>query len=111
MGRVRGTTFRRNRTMVIGEVAVRVLQLEPELSSRQIAERIVPVIRQYRFNNATLGWILKRTPGVITTKASPGSSATYSLEPGREAYLAQKTEIRLLEHLEKFQPPTGVEAQ
>lgn len=105
MGRVAGVTFRRNRSMMLGEVSVRVLQIQPGLTSRQIAERIVPVVHQYRFNNATLGWILKRTPGVIVVKSSPSKVATYELEPGREAYLPQNTEKRLLNQMEKFHSP------
>lgn len=108
MGRVRGpTAFRRNRTYMIGELSVMVLMHEDDLSARQIAERIVPVAHQYRFNNSTLGWILTRTHGIIKTKSSPTSIGTYSVEPGRNPDLPQKTRQRLAAHLEKFNPPTG----
>lgn len=92
--------------MMLGEVSVKVLELEPGLTSRQIAERIVPVVHQYRFNNATLGWILARTPGVIA-ESRPHKIATYFLEPGRTATLPQNTERRLMAQLEKFHPPKG----
>lgn len=108
MGRVRGpTTFRRNRTYMIGELSVMVLMHETDLSAREIAERIVPVAHQYRFNNATLGWILTRTHGIIKTKSSPTACGTYSIEVGRNPDLPQKTRQRLAAHLEKFNPPSG----
>ena len=107
MGRVRGAAFRRNRTYMIGEISVAVLVEEPDLTARQIAERIVPVAHQYRFNNATLGWILSRTPGIIKIKSSPTSIGSYSVEAGRIPDLPQKTKQRLHDHLQKFNPPMG----
>lgn len=92
---------------MIGELSVMVLMHEADLSARQIAERIVPVAHQYRFNNSTLGWILTRTHGIIKTKSSPTACGTYSVEPGRNPDLPQKTRQRLAAHLEKFNPPSG----
>ena len=92
---------------MIGELGVFVLLHESDLSASQIAERIVPVAHQYRFNNATLGWILTRTHGIIKARSSPTASGTYSVEPGREPDLPQKTRQRLAAHLEKFNPPSG----
>jgi len=107
MGRVRGIAFRRNRTYMIGEISVGVLVVEPGLTARQIAERIVPVAHQYRFNNSTLGWILSRTPGIIKIQSSPTSIGTYSVEPGRLPDIPNKTRQRLEDHLQKFNPPMG----
>lgn len=92
---------------MLGEASVRTLQHEQGLTSSQIAERIIPVMSQYRFNNSTLGWILNRTPGIIKQKASPTSIGVYFVEVGRIAHLPQQTEKRLLEHLTKYHPPTG----
>lgn len=107
MGRVRGQPFRRNRTFMIGEAAVAVLEREQGLTARQIAERIVPVVHQFRFNNSTLGWIVARTPGIIAVSTSPHKISTYELEEGRTADLPKATQARIEAQLQKFYPPSG----
>lgn len=92
---------------MIGEAAVAVLEREQGLTARQIAERIVPVVHQFRFNNSTLGWIVARTPGIIAVSTSPNKVSTYELEEGRTADLPKATQARIQAQLQKFYPPSG----
>ena len=108
MGRVSGSVpLRRNRSYVIGEVTVAVLQREPGLTAAQIAERIVPVVHMFRFNNSTLGWIIARTPGIVKLHSNPHKIMQYGIESGRVADLPNQTRQRLEQQLEKFHPPSG----
>lgn len=109
MGRVRGVPFRRRRSYILGEASVAVLIHQPGLTSRQISDRLNGVLKQYRFNNSTLGWIVSRTPGVDYIKGTNGNVNLYFVEHGRSPDLPLKTQDRLLKHLEKFHPPTGDE--
>ena len=109
MGRVAGVPFRRRRSYILGEASVAVLIHQPGLTSLQISERLNGVLKQYRFNNSTLGWIVSRTPGIQHHRTPNGNVNQYFVEPGRSPDLPQKTEKRLAKHLEKFHPPTGDE--
>lgn len=107
MGRVRGAPFRRRRSHILGEAAVAVLLHEQRLTSSQIAERISPVLHQYRFNNQTLGWIVVRTKGVTRTRQTEGGLGIYEVDSNRIPDLPQKTLKRLEKELEKYHSPTG----
>jgi hypothetical protein len=92
---------------MLGEAAVAVLLHEQRLTSSQIAERISPVLHQYRFNNQTLGWIVVRTKGITRTTDSEAGLGIYEVDTDRIPDLPQRTLQRLKKELEKYHSPKG----
>lgn len=106
VGRTGGVTFRRNRTLRIGEIAVAVLEELGPLPCEVIAARINEARFPFHVHPRSLAQILRLTPGVSNVRLNR-TTTLWELNEGRSPQLPSLTLIRIHQAIGKIPSPTG----